>query len=421
MKKLLLGLLIVGLVVGVSSIADAARSVFSGGGGGIGPIDVLRPVDGSVGDNTTVESEIDPSAVLQSLKLDAMQNEDPIGDNITTYRMLPLFGLGDGYFAQSDEWQRKTVELEPEEQISVADLINQGLLDENGEIVLYDNGIIRMEYYEDSYSGQELIYIEAEGVEYSMVTLKVDPTTQNVTKVLALHPRDTVTVKLSLASDMPLYDWLRDTLELPDVTDEMLATEDERQEERDELAAALAEIQPQTDRYRSPMNLPPNGSYVSVLQGSAGVTSPDTEQPYLLTFGAGPCVIITLYDPTTGIGALAHLDAVTDVRGGINSMKYHMVNNGADGESIESRLVGGNRGSEELILDIYTALEMHEIEIVERDILGYGSRAIVLDTSTGEIYDLIGTPPVDDVRLMFIGMRMPGSPLTLERGGLIDY
>ncbi|MCM8783889.1 MAG: hypothetical protein NC818_03845 [Candidatus Omnitrophica bacterium] len=319
------------------------------------------------------------------------------------------------------EWQQKSVSLKPEEQISVADLIN-GLVLSNNRAIIHESNTLVMEYYKSSFSGKSYIYIYIRPpiMETSMVTLVVDANTLKIIEVLAFKPRGIVAVKLDSDPDMPLRDWIWKVLDLPKVTPEMLTRVQLWEDALQRHNAELAEIVPQKDRIRLPMFLPPNGSYVTVLQREAGITSAETNQPYLLTFGAGPCVIVTLYDPNTKIGTLIHFDAISDIRGALGKVIYHMKINGANIERLEARIIGGNTGSsEELIYQIYKALEsIGGIQIVEKDILGFESRSIIMDTNTGEIYDLVGTPFVDPLRLQLMAINL--SPeVVLVREGLI--
>jgi chemotaxis receptor (MCP) glutamine deamidase CheD len=114
-----------------------------------------------------------------------------------------------------------------------------------------------------------------------------------------------------------------------------------------------------------------------------------SEEKLLQTFGIGPCVAVTLYDPIAKIGMLAHFDTLTEVYDSLDQILLELKLFGASQNRIEARIIGGLTGSsEELIYEIKDRLNEAGISIVEEDILGVGeARAIQFNTLTGEISD----------------------------------
>jgi hypothetical protein len=52
---------------------------------------------------------------------------------------------------------------------------------------------------------------------------------------------------------------------------------------------------------------------IEVSQKIYAITSAAAAKPILQTWGSGPCVVVIIYDPSSKIGMLAHIDALTEV------------------------------------------------------------------------------------------------------------
>ena len=61
-----------------------------------------------------------------------------------------------------------------------------------------------------------------------------------------------------------------------------------------------------------------------IVQGEIGVTDAKSAHPALGTFGAGPCVIVALYNPKTTKTALSHIDAFSDLQQYIDLMLHQI-------------------------------------------------------------------------------------------------
>lgn len=140
---------------------------------------------------------------------------------------------------------------------------------------------------------------------------------------------------------------------------------------------------------------------IEVFQGEYAVSKPSHNR-YLQSSGAGPCVIITLYDKKNKIGLLAHLDAAVDIYNSMDLILQKLKEKGADASNLEARIIGGQRSqSEKIVYEIKDRLNESNIKIVETDVLAdpQTSKDILFDLETGEVYDYnetITTTPKDE-------------------------
>ncbi|MFA5145747.1 MAG: alpha/beta hydrolase, partial [Candidatus Omnitrophota bacterium] len=132
---------------------------------------------------------------------------------------------------------------------------------------------------------------------------------------------------------------------------------------------------------------------LEVREGYFGITRPgDKRIPYLQTSGVFECIALTLYDPSTKTGLVAHFTSFCDVPGSFNKMLAMLKQEGVDTSNLEARVIGGQAElslSSELALNILDELKENNILIKEKDILGSILIAIMIDTNTGEIYNYI--------------------------------
>lgn len=61
-----------------------------------------------------------------------------------------------------------------------------------------------------------------------------------------------------------------------------------------------------------------------VLQNEAGITNARSSHPIIGSFGAFPCVILSMYNPRIQTAALAHIDAVTNLQQGVQMLVDQM-------------------------------------------------------------------------------------------------
>lgn len=123
---------------------------------------------------------------------------------------------------------------------------------------------------------------------------------------------------------------------------------------------------------------------VFVLQQEFAVTDANSDKPVLGTGGAGPCIILAIYDQKNKIAILAHVDisCLYDIPTLFKNI------------SIEHSVahISGGTGCEEDSLKIIDILERHKIKIVNADIERdrYLPASLAIDARTGNIYS-----PVD--------------------------
>lgn len=124
-----------------------------------------------------------------------------------------------------------------------------------------------------------------------------------------------------------------------------------------------------------------------VLQGQYVIQKYSPKTPSLQTFGIGPCVAVTLYDPKTKTGTLAHIDSTDKAKSFtnvLNQLKYQ----GIDLNNLEAHIIGGQTGSsEETVGILYDSIKNNSIKLKEIDVLGDNTRAIMLNLENGEVSD----------------------------------
>lgn len=129
-----------------------------------------------------------------------------------------------------------------------------------------------------------------------------------------------------------------------------------------------------------------------VLQSTYSLAGKDFGKRYLVTFGAGPCVVATLYDPSSKTGAMVHFDNRSNVIVAMREIEKRL---GGNPQDWQLRIVGGhkkNESSGEIIKDLRSKAAFSKIHITEEDILEEAALrkdiSVALDTQTGELLDL---------------------------------
>ncbi len=262
--------------------------------------------------------------------------------------------------------------------------------------ILYDNTNIVMDLMEEDFYLSDYIYVEVVGLDDPLLAIKISKD-KEIIKIGGNYPRETIAVLLEDVKDLPLYNEIKEALDLPEVTNYMKHRVKEDLQKKQMKKRSTREFLDKTLPQLEKRNVPRTGrllpsDYVMVSQRHVGYAMRGSSLEKVLTFGAGPCVILTLYDRETGVGALTHLDAGSEVTEGVRGILRQIE---AKPENIEARIIGGLEGqSEELVYDIYIALERANVSIVEADVLARdGSKAVILDAKDGRVYDLLGVPP----------------------------
>lgn len=92
--------------------------------------------------------------------------------------------------------------------------------------------------------------------------------------------------------------------------------------------------------------------------------------PLIESFGATTCVIVTIWDPATQTGMLAHVSAVIDGKTSLNEILMRMRSLGINPLRLQARLIGGWKGwSEGIVAGIEAGLKMNGVAVVSRDVL----------------------------------------------------
>lgn len=123
---------------------------------------------------------------------------------------------------------------------------------------------------------------------------------------------------------------------------------------------------------------------------SIGVSGETDSHPVLATSGAGPCLIVALYNPQLRRGGIAHLDANTDPR----SLSRMIDRLGGPDAPLEAHLAGGWEKTRPMVESTLAYLTAHNsITLRSADLLNEGSglKSLALDTRTGEVATSFGT------------------------------
>ena len=133
---------------------------------------------------------------------------------------------------------------------------------------------------------------------------------------------------------------------------------------------------------------------IGVFQGDIAYTDPDSIHPILASYGAAGCVILATHNPETGVTALTHIDAATDLRNTIAAAVYGVRGKSSSDVVIEAHLAGatqGNGGESTLagIVDILDLFDNEEIkvEIKSADVADTDrSESLAIDSRTGKVF-----------------------------------
>lgn len=146
---------------------------------------------------------------------------------------------------------------------------------------------------------------------------------------------------------------------------------------------------------------------ITVFMQEFGTAQANDPDPILETVGAGPCITVTMYDTISHIGSMVHLahmvlqqSMIEDAfqRSWLDKMLESMNKAGYQDTAsvLQIHIIGGQTGqSENLYFFIDSLLREKNLNdnVVEVDFGGYTSRSILLDTRTGQVFDLIHIIP----------------------------
>ncbi len=326
---------------------------------------------------------------------------------VTNSDINPLFDFRDPEFEKEYEnlslGRPRYVELSPEEQIDVsallADLGEEGKtyngikVDPNPDWINPNKGTLLYsipgKLFRDDNSIPIMLSADYENGKITRIARNIDPEALAVN--LALYGNE----------QLPLLDKINEFLGLPEPTEDLINKERILEQRREQERAELAKVTEREGRWISNdngelvrTNQPRNSTYDirganEVLQGQYSIKQAEDSR-YMQTFGIGPCVALTLYDNETRTGVMAHIDSPEKVENSTPVIIRQLQQQGIDPEDLEARIIGGRTElSEEIIRNLNQSLSQYNVPIVEEDILGNSSRAIMMDLNDGEVYDYL--------------------------------
>ena len=123
---------------------------------------------------------------------------------------------------------------------------------------------------------------------------------------------------------------------------------------------------------------------LAVGQHEIAITNAASIKPILGSYGAGPCIIIAAFNPSTKQALLAHVDAVTV----LSSLTAHLSKISESGTILQVHLAGGDHSTKTQAAELITLIaKLGSMEIVSADIgNGMASKSLAIDSHTGEIF-----------------------------------
>lgn len=117
-------------------------------------------------------------------------------------------------------------------------------------------------------------------------------------------------------------------------------------------------------------------------------------KPLVGTWGLGPCVGVSLWNPRTKTASVVHLDPTQSVPDTLREMLQSV---GGLSSGIEARIIGGWTGfSERTLLHARDFMKTQGIPVVQEDTLGFedtkGSRGFIVDSRTGRLFARVSAP-----------------------------
>ncbi|MGC1853947.1 MAG: hypothetical protein WA659_01015 [Candidatus Aquirickettsiella sp.] len=125
----------------------------------------------------------------------------------------------------------------------------------------------------------------------------------------------------------------------------------------------------------------------AVLQHEVAITNSKSKKPILGSYGARPCVIVALYNPSTKEAVLAHIDALTTLFS-LNQYFTKLSSNAENGDKIQVHLSGGDNSSKKKTTALIKEInDCNDTEIISANICnGNDSKSLAIDSRTGEIF-----------------------------------
>lgn len=168
----------------------------------------------------------------------------------------------------------------------------------------------------------------------------------------------------------------------------------------------LLEIAKPLSGHRSRIDFHPQET-CAVLQHEYAITTSNSIKPVLATYGAGPCLIIAIYDEESKKAVLTHVDSATHLDS-LNRLLKMM-----NPSSSSVHLCGGDMSSQDMCMDIVELIESNGFKISNSDIVRSGfcfdSASLAIDARTGSIYSPVSPKHLEtgkdqEIRLQMAGM-----------------
>lgn len=156
----------------------------------------------------------------------------------------------------------------------------------------------------------------------------------------------------------------------------------------------------------------------SIFQRHVGYTSENSNYPVLATYGAGPCIILALYNKETKKAGLAHIDGLTMADQTVWWM-HTKLSNGKN-ESLEAHISGGDTTSIKMISNIINRLKYLKIKIKSSNVNTYTVDQLAIDSRTGNISNNFHPRNVKksknfDLKMKIIGMQYQKSSISEQK------
>lgn len=160
----------------------------------------------------------------------------------------------------------------------------------------------------------------------------------------------------------------------------------------------------------------------AVLQHEVGITNGTSAKPIIGSYGAGPCIIMAIWNSNTKEAALAHIDALTSLSS-VRSLFARIAND--DNDSLEVHLHGGDSSSKKQAMEIVELVKsQNNAEIISANLCSLfgGSKSLALDSRTGKTFTIFSAKRLEHssdfmIKLQMIELQFEQSPLKLSFDG----
>lgn len=134
-----------------------------------------------------------------------------------------------------------------------------------------------------------------------------------------------------------------------------------------------------------------NRSRTTVVPMRAYAMADAAERSYLLTADVSTCTVLSLYDPETRTGVLAHFDIRSDLHNSLDRLLAGLAERGIPSWRLKARIAGGNswmEGSRVLQADLRERLAVEGVRLGPSETANPGdrSRSFALDLASGELF-----------------------------------